>query len=239
MRARGRSHVGAVLLGDGVGTGTARRRRGRRSGPLTRLRESTLSRRDRRSSRPMRRRALVAAGHLAASHPTAEPCLPARAGVRGLAPGWPPALNPRTAPASRLRLRGRSGSTGWCARRQPAATPVASGLNPRRQGVVRRRLPGRPRLLLRLGSVHAPPHALLVLDRQRLLSLGEQPDREFASVAQHRHLTVEALAYCHRCATQLVAPAVPVTWSRCSAACRGAPTPDPPRRTCGSGAPAA
>ena len=75
-------------LASAAGSGPASRRRGRRSGPLTRLGESTLSGRVRRSSRRIGGQVPGRREHsFRSSHPTAEPCLPARAGVRGLVPG--------------------------------------------------------------------------------------------------------------------------------------------------------
>ena len=86
-RARRRGPAGRTHRSSGAAACTASRRRGRRSGPLTRLwkvpcRAGIGGRRGRSGGRrrfppPSPRGA----------HPTAEPCLPARAGVRGRAPG--------------------------------------------------------------------------------------------------------------------------------------------------------
>ena len=71
-----------------AGSGTASRRRGRRSGPLTRLMGEYPGRQGSAVVAADRGRLPGGGEHsLPASHPTAEPCLPARAGVRGLAPG--------------------------------------------------------------------------------------------------------------------------------------------------------
>ena len=75
-------------LVSAAGSGTASRRRGRRSGPLTRLTGEYPGRQG--SAVVAADRGWVPGGgehSFPASHPTAEPCLPARAGVRGLAPG--------------------------------------------------------------------------------------------------------------------------------------------------------
>ena len=75
-------------LASAAGSGTASRRRGRRSGPLTRLTGEYPGRQGSAVVAADRGRLPGGGEHsLPASHPTAEPCLPARAGVRGLAPG--------------------------------------------------------------------------------------------------------------------------------------------------------
>ena len=75
-------------LASAAGSGTASRRRGRRSGPLTRLMGEYPGRQGSAVVAADRGRVPGGGEHsLPASHPTAEPCLPARAGVRGLAPG--------------------------------------------------------------------------------------------------------------------------------------------------------
>ena len=75
-------------LASAAGSGTASRRRDRRSGPLTRLRGEYPGRQGSAVVAADRGRLPGGGEHsLPASHPTAEPCLPARAGVRGLAPG--------------------------------------------------------------------------------------------------------------------------------------------------------
>ena len=75
----GRSRRGAASC-----RGKAWRRGGRRSGPLTRQWESILSGGDRRSPRSNGATPPVVPALVV---PTAEPCLAARAGGRGLAPG--------------------------------------------------------------------------------------------------------------------------------------------------------
>ena len=113
----------------------------------------------------------------------------------------------------------RSRSRGWpmlafrrcCPVRSPPSAAGRLGrlrLECATPRVVRRRLPGRPRVLLHLRAVHAQPNDFLVFDRQRHLAIAEQLDRELPPVAQHRDLAVEALAHRHRGAAQPVALAV-------------------------------
>ena len=94
--------------------------------------------------------------------------------------------------------------------RRPALAASSSGRRARGglerspPGMVRRRLVGRPRPLLRLRRVDAPAHGLAVLQRNRLLALGQQPRRQLAAFAQHRHRAVEGLARRHLRAAQAI-----------------------------------
>ena len=77
-------------------------------------------------------------------------------------------------------------SSGGHAARRPDVAPTP----PR---VVRRRLAGRSRPLLRLGLLHPPNNSLPVLHRNRRLAHGEPPHRQLAALAQHRRRAVEGL----------------------------------------------
>ena len=110
----------------------ASRRRGRRSGPLTRLAESTLSGRDRRSSGSIRGRRRFPPPSPRGAHPTAEPCLPARAGVRGPAPGcgtgrgrWP-TLHPAAGAMPSAMRRNSARRSAWTRRAASRSVSAAA-----------------------------------------------------------------------------------------------------------------
>ena len=136
-RGHGGGPAGRCGSEPGGGSRTARRRRGRRSGPLTRLPGSTLSGRDRRTPRPIRGKAAGAPHAFPARHPTAEPCLTARAGVRGLAPGCGTGHG-GARPRRLIRLPAR----GPCPRR---CAGTARGARPGRGARLRGRSPRRRR----------------------------------------------------------------------------------------------
>ena len=70
--------------------------------------------------------------------------------------------------------------------------------------MVRRRLVGRSRQLLRLGLLDPVHNRLPVLHRRRLLALRKLSHRQLPPVAQHRHRAVGRLAYGHLRAPQPV-----------------------------------
>ena len=156
-RARRRGFAGRARRSSGVASCTTSRRRGRRSGPLTRLPESTLSGRGRRSSGSIRGRAVGVPPRLRGVHPTAEPCLPARAGVRGLAPGCGTLARRRRAPAhpaagampSAMRRNSarRSACTRRAASRSVSAAAAASSSSKSTPGLRRCSAPGSERNL--------------------------------------------------------------------------------------------